>query len=223
MAAGTGESFGNLLTKVYVFYTIANMHSLIGKPINKHLAALRAYWKDHKAFPTMAKLTDVLGLSSTGGVFKVIVRLVDAGYLERVGGRLAPTSQFFELPVLGAVRAEDLRPFKLTAVFDSMNIDDFMVDHPERSKYCRINDDSMRDAGLFAGDMVVVEANSPTKPGDIVVAVVNKAVTVKYLRADPAGGWFLESANPAYGVAPVSSSLEVLGVVIGSFRRFDKR
>ena len=39
---------------------------------NKHLSALQAHWKRHKAFPPMAKLTDVLRLTSTGGVFKVL-------------------------------------------------------------------------------------------------------------------------------------------------------
>jgi len=72
---------------------------------DKHLNALRVYWKDNKAFPSRAKLADVLGLASSGGVFKVIGRLVDAGYLERVDGRIAPTPDFFALPVLGRVRA----------------------------------------------------------------------------------------------------------------------
>lgn len=58
-------------------------------PDDKHLNALRVYWKEHKAFPSMARLADVLGLASSGGVFKVIARLVDAGYLERVDGQTA--------------------------------------------------------------------------------------------------------------------------------------
>ena len=71
----------------------------------QHLDALRRYWRESKAFPSMAKLADVLGLASAGGVFKVVGRLVDAGFLERVEGRIAPASAFFALPVLGKVRA----------------------------------------------------------------------------------------------------------------------
>ena len=69
------------------------------------LNALRAYWKGHKAFPSMAKLTDVLGVASSGGVFKVISRLVEAEFLQRIEGRIAPTKRFFALPLLGSVRA----------------------------------------------------------------------------------------------------------------------
>lgn len=191
---------------------------------DKYLSALRAYWKEHRSFPSMAKLTEVLGLASSGGVFKALGRLIDAGYLERVaGGRIAPTNKFFSLPLLGTVRAGLPQPADQDEGFELVNIDDYLVGHPERTSFCRVKGDSMRDAGLLDGDMVVVEANSPTKPGDIVVAVVDNEITVKYLRTDRSKRWRLEPANVAYDVIYPGSSLEVLGVVVGSFRRFDRR
>jgi repressor LexA len=191
---------------------------------DKYLGALRAYWKEYRSFPSMAKLAEVLGLASSGGVFKALGRLVDAGYLERVaGGRIAPTNKFFSLPLLGTVRAGLPQPADQDEGFELVNIDDYLVDHPERTSFCRIKGDSMRDAGLLDGDLVVVEANSPTKSGDIVVAVVDNQVTVKYLRTDRSKRWRLEPANPAYDVISPTGSLEVLGVVVGSFRRFDRR
>lgn len=74
--------------------------------------------------------------------------------------------------------------------------------------------------GLLDGDIAVAEANTFPRPGDIVVAVVDNQVTVKYLRMDPSGAWFREPANAAYGVIRPEGSLEVLGVVVGSFRRY---
>lgn len=189
----------------------------------QHLNALRTHWKAQKAFPSMAKLTEVLGLASTGGVFKALGRLVDAGYLERVEGRIAPTKKFFALPLLGTVRAGLPQPADQDEGYDVVSIEDYLVDHPERTSFCRVKGDSMRDAGLMDGDMVVVEANAPTKPGDIVVAVVDNQLTVKYLRTDKSKQWRLEPANSAYDVIIPTGSLEVLGVVVGSFRRFDRR
>ncbi|MDB5823674.1 MAG: LexA family transcriptional regulator [Herminiimonas sp.] len=55
-----------------------------------YLAALRTYWKRNQTFPSMAKLCDVVGLSSTSSVFALIGRLAAAGYLDRVEGRIAP-------------------------------------------------------------------------------------------------------------------------------------
>ena len=187
---------------------------------DKHLNALQVYWKRHRTFPSMAKLAEVLNLASSGGVFKVVGRLVDAGYLERVEGRIAPTRSFFALPMLGLVRAGIPQPAGQEDGSDVLDLEDHLIDHPERSSLCRVRGDSMRDAGLNEGDVVVVEANTPPRAGDIVVAVVDEQVTVKYLRADAAGDWFLEPANPAYEAIRPAGSLEVLGVVVSSFRRY---
>ena len=103
-----------------------------------------------------------------------------------------------------------------------VSVEDFLVDHPERTSFCRVKGDSMRDAGLLDDDVVVVQGNSPTKPGDIVAAVVDNQLTLKYLGTDKTTGWRLEPANPTYDVIKRAGSIEVLGVVVGSFRRFDR-
>jgi len=72
---------------------------------DKYLARLRTHWKRHAAFPSMAKLCETLGLASTSSVFALVGLLVDAGYLERVEGRIAPTKKFFARPLLSPVRA----------------------------------------------------------------------------------------------------------------------
>jgi repressor LexA len=168
----------------------------------------------------MSKLTAVLGLTSTGGVFKVLGRLTDAGYLERVDGRIGPTTRFFERPVLDSVRGERSQSPDQSRLDDRMSVEDYLVERPERTSYCRVQGDSMKDVGLLDGDVVVVETKTLPRPGDIVVAVVDDHATVKYLRMDAAGAWFLEPANPAYEPIRPTGPLEVLGVVTGSFRRY---
>ena len=69
------------------------------------------------------------------------------------------------------------------------------------------------------GDLAVVETNAATKAGDIVVAVVDGDITVKTIRLDRRGQFFLEPANPAFEPIKPRGSLEIVGVVIGSFRR----
>lgn len=190
---------------------------------DKHLDSLRTHWKANKSFPSMAKLADVLGLASSGGVFKVLGRLVDQGYLERVDGRIAPTKKFFALPVLGTVRAGLPQAESQDAGEELVGVEDFLVRHPDRTVFCRAKGDSMRDAGILNNDMLVVERNTPTKEGDIVVAVVDNELTVKRLFSDVKhGGWQLQPANPEFTVIRATSSLEVLGVVVGVFRRFDR-
>src|SRR5690348_4380141 len=104
----------------------------------------------------MAKLTDVLGLARASSVFAVISRLTDACYFVRVEGRIAPTRKFFARPLLGSVRAGQPEPATQEAP-DVLNVDDYLIDDPDRTTFVTVRGDSMKDAGLLDGDVVVVE------------------------------------------------------------------
>ena len=185
---------------------------------DKHLASLRSYYKQTGAFPSMPRLCEVLGLSSTSSVFALVGRLTRAGYLDRVDGRIVPTKLFMARPLLGSVRAGQPQPADQSepAV---LTLDDYLVDEPNRTSLHRVRGDSMRDAGILEGDLVAVEHNAPAGSGDIVVAVVDGEMTVKTLRRDADGKYFLEAANAAYGPIRPKSSLELLGVVVSVCRR----
>ncbi|MDP4300737.1 LexA family protein [Leptothrix discophora] len=79
--------------------------------------------------------------------------------------------------------------------------------------------DSMRDGGILEGELVAVEQNAPTGPVDIVVALVDGEITVKTLRRDDDGKFYLEATNPAYPPIRRKTSLEVLGAVVSVCRR----
>lgn len=185
---------------------------------DKHLAKLRTHWKRHAAFPSMAKLCETLGLASTSSVFALVGRLVDAGYLERVEGRIAPTKKFFARPLMSPVRAGVPQQASQEEP-DVLTIDDYLIDDPNRTSLHKVRGDSMKDAGILEGDLVIVEHNTPTKPGDIVVAWVDNELTVKTLALNDKGSYYLEPANAAYPAIVPKASLEVLGVVIGVVRR----
>src|SRR5690606_9937567 len=185
---------------------------------SKHLAHLRAYWKANKVFPSMAKLAEVLGLSSSATVFELVGRLTEAGFLRRVDGRIAPTSRVLARPLVGSARAGLPDPAG-DETPEALTLDDYLVDDPNRTVLCRVRGESMRDAGLLDGDLVVVQRNTPTSVGDIVVAVVDGETTVKYLRKAK-GHYYLQAANPDYADIRPEGSLDILGVVVASCRRY---
>jgi repressor LexA len=184
----------------------------------RHLGSLQRHWKRHRAFPSMAKLADIMGLASAGSVFQAVGRLVEGGYLERVEGRIAPTRRFFSRPLLGQVRAGLPDQAYQAGEPELLSADEYLVRQPDRTSFAFVKGESMRDIGLMHGDVVAVEHNTPPKPGDIVVAVVDGATTVKRLVLER-GHYVLEAANPAFETIRPGASLEVLGVVVGSFRR----
>ncbi len=185
---------------------------------DRHLAALRTYWKQHNSFPALNKLCEVVGLSSSSSVFALVGRLSEHGYLERVQGRVAPTRKFFARPLLGSVRAGLPQPADQSPP-EVLTLDDYLIDEPNRTSLHRVRGDSMRDAGILDGDLVALEHHAPAGPGDIVVAVSDGELTVKTLRRDPAGTFYLEAANPDYPPIRPTVSLEILGVVVSVARR----
>lgn len=185
---------------------------------DKHLATLRDYYKRVGAFPSIPRLCEVVGLSSTSSVFALIGRLSGAGYVERVDGRVVPTKKFFARPLLGSVRAGQPQPADQSEP-EVVTLDDFLIDQPNRTSLHKVRGDSMRDAGILEGDLVAVEHNAPSAPGDIVVALVDGDITVKTLRRDDEGKFYLEAANPAYEPIWAKASLEILGVVVSVCRR----
>lgn len=78
----------------------------------------------------------------------------------------------------------------------------------------------MRDAGIFDGDLLVVDRSLKPDPGNIIIAVLNGCLTVKRLTKQR-GQWLLASSNPAYPPISVPEDDECLiwGVVTFSLRQ----
>ncbi len=102
-----------------------------------------------------------------------------------------------------------------------IDLTEILVTHPQATFLLRVSGESMKDAGIFDGDMLVVDKAIKPRHGHIVVAVVDGEFTVKYLY-QRAGRVKLRPANPTFPeFAPKEGqTLEVWGVVTCSIKRF---
>ncbi len=103
----------------------------------------------------------------------------------------------------------------------SLNVHDYLVKHPVATFFVRVEGDSMEGAGIFSGDILVVDRSVEAVAGKIVVAAVGGGLVVKRLaRLD--GNMVLVSENESYEPILVGSDEEcfVWGVVTGSVRHF---
>ena len=93
--------------------------------------------------------------------------------------------------------------------------------HPQATYTLRVRGDSMRDEGIFDGDVILVDRAIKPRHGHIVVAVVDGAFTCKklWLRG---GKLKLMSANPDYPdiIPQEGQTIEVWGVVLACDKRF---
>lgn len=120
-----------------------------------------------------------------------------------------------ELPVAEALRAGFPSPAADYAG-DKIDINKELIRHPETSFYARIQGDSMRDAGIFDGDLAVIDRSLLPHDGDYVAACVDGEFTLKEYREDKESGTvLLIPHNPAFETIRVTdaNSLIIWGVI----------
>lgn len=189
----------------------------------KHLNVLREHLVQDKVLPSYAKLAELLGFRGKAGAFKVVNRLIAAGFLEETsGGRLAPTERFFELPRLdNTLRAGLTESTSWSGGVEAHAIDRLLVEHPTRTVLVPIRGDSMIDAGVLDGDTAVVEKTEHAQSGDFVAALIDGQYTIKELRYERRKP-ILVPHNKQYETIRPQQELQILGVVKGIVRRYER-
>ena len=66
-----------------------------------------------------------------------------------------------------------------------LDLNDLCVKHPAATYFVRAQGDSMIEAGIFPGDVLVVDRSLTAKHGDIIIAALNGELTVKKLETKP--------------------------------------
>lgn len=181
------------------------------------LARLRDYYARHRVLPSYAGVRELLGVKAKSHAAYRVARLREQGFVEAGSdGRLAPTTKFLQLPLVGQARAG--HPDAAVEQAEMLAIDAFLVANPSRTVLVKVKGDSMKDDGLLDGDFVVVERGRHAVPNDVVVAVVDGEQTIKRL-AKERERFVLKPANDAYPVIRPQGALEIYGVVVGKFGR----
>ena len=185
----------------------------------QYLAKLQDYYARHRVLPSYASIGALVGLSSKASVAGMVMRLKAGGFLESSPDRrLKPGKRFFERPIAESVRAGIPAP-AADAAPETVTIDEHLVSHPSRSVLVTVKGDSMIDAGIHAGDVVIVEKRVAANVGDIVVAIIDNEFTLKRLDREK-GRIVLRPENKAYPVIRPKGDAEIFGVVVGLFRKY---
>lgn len=185
----------------------------------QYLARLQDYYARHQVLPSYARIGELVGLNSKASVAGMVLRLKSEGFLESTPDRrLKPGRRFFERSVAESVRAGMPGP-AIDAAPDALTIDEHLISKPSRTVLIKVKGDSMADAGILNGDVVVVEKRSSANVGEIVVAIVDNEFTLKRLEREK-GRVVLRPENKAYPVIRPKGDLEIFGVVVGQFRKY---
>jgi len=114
---------------------------------------------------------------------------------------LSPISAGFPSP------AEDYIDRKL-------DLNEHLIKHPAATFFVRVAGDSMRDAGVIDGDILIVDRAVEPCTGSIVIAAVNGELTVKRLKKKRSRLWLMPE-NPDYSPTEITPEMqfEIWGVV----------
>jgi len=179
--------------------------------------------------PTLADIAGRFGYKNRATAQQHLQAIEKKGFIKRSprlsrGIELNLEDKFFiPKPVLGEVAAGN----PLTIYPDSIDTIDLptIANMPRDSFLLKVKGDSLKDAYIFQGDIIIVNPNIEPSNGRFVTAILDDAAVVKRFerKADKIE---LHSENPEYDPIIIDHSypnFKVVGVVVGIYRSMDKK
>jgi repressor LexA len=181
---------------------------------------LRRFFRQENRVPGYAEMLALFEYRSKNAVHGLLKKLEETGYLRKgPGGKIAFTRRLTgSVKLLGAVQAGFPSPAEEELV-DILSLDEYLIRRPDATFMLTVSGDSMIDAGIHPGDIVLVEKGANPKSGAIVVAQVDGEWTLKYYVKDKTGVR-LDPANKKYKPLRPKQSLHIGGVVRAVVRKY---
>ena len=181
--------------------------------------------------PSIRDICAALNIKSTSTVHTCLERLEEKGYIQKEDGKsrtvrieglntadAAENPDSLSIPIIGRVTAG-------TPILAVENYEGYihypagLRSLPENEMFAlRVSGNSMIDAGILDGDIVIVEKTPIAENGDIVVALIDDEATVKTFYKED-GHFRLQPENRAM-LPIIVNSLMILGKVITSIRYY---
>ena len=189
--------------------------------VSEKIEQLRSFYVIEKRNPTFSELATLFNYRSKNAVYGPLQKLIQLGYVEQnKSGRITLTSKITgSSRLLGTVQAGFPSPAE-EELIDTINLDQYLVRNPEATYLLTVSGDSMINAGIQPGDIILVEKGGAPKKNDIVIAQVDGEWTMKYFGKDRQGV-YLDPANNNYKRIRPDRSLTIGGIVKAVVRKYN--
>lgn len=187
------------------------------------------YQLAHGKSPTLREMREHFKVSSDNSILKHLIALKQKGFIEKddtprgIGLLKAVKEKLsgscgVKLPVLGFIPAGG--PVLTEEYINSwITVGDDLAKSSRNYFALEVTGSSMIDAGIFEGDLVLVDMKKEPRDQDIVVALVDNENTLKRL-IKKSGKTYLKAENKNYEDIHPLTELQVQGVVTAMIRRF---
>lgn len=193
------------------------------------LTYIKKYIVEHGFPPSTREIGSALGLSSPATVHTHLKKLADAGYIRKTNSKFRTieivgeneyaikSEEIIKVPLLGKVACGN--PIEAIANPDEwFSLPASLIPKKAEVFTLKASGDSMKDIGIYDGDIVIVEKQDTAKNGDVVVAMtdIDKEVTLKtfykeadHIRLQPEN----ETMSPI-----ILKNCQIIGKAIGLYR-----
>jgi len=208
--------------------TNKNMNEILTEKQEAVLKFIEEYQLSFGKSPTLKEMREHFNVTSDNSILKHLNALIEKGYLEKddtprgikllncVKEKLS--SAVNKLPLLGFIPAGG--PVMTEEYINSwVDVGDIMSNKMDGYFMLTVTGVSMIDAGIFEGDLVMVDSKQKAKNGDIVVALIDNGNTLKRL-INKDGKSYLKAENKNYQNLYPVNELVIQGVVKGLIRKY---
>lgn len=190
-----------------------------------------AFRRENGCSPSIPEIQRQFGIRSPNGVAGHLHALESKGRIRRaargsrmidvVGRPEGESRALHELPLAGSIAAGNPQVESETTETAGSFDEQILGFRPKPGCFVlKVRGDSMRDAGILNGDMVVVEPTPSPRPNQIVAALIDGESTLKRL-VRVKGRWYLKAENPSFPEIFPREDLVIQGVVRTVIRRLD--
>ena len=194
------------------------------------LTCIKKFIAEHGYSPSVREVCDLMNLSSTATVFVHMRHLMTKGYLKQTDNKfrtlevlvpneyLESKEDVISVPLLGKIACGN--PIEAIEFPDEfISLPSYMIPKKEEIFTLRCEGMSMKNVGIYEGDIVIVKRTSNAKNGDIVVALDQDGFTTLKTFYKENGHFRLQPENETMDPI-ILDKVDVLGIAIGLYRKF---
>lgn len=194
------------------------------------LTAIKKYIAKNGYSPSVREVCELMNLSSTATVFVHMRHLMNKGYLKQTDNKfrtlevlvpneyLEANEDVVSVPLLGKIACGN--PIEAIEFPDEyISLPAYMIPKKEEIFTLRAEGMSMKNIGIYDGDIVIVKRSSSAKNGDIVVALDENGFTTLKTFYKENGYYRLQPENETMDPI-ILDKVDIIGIAIGLYRKF---
>ncbi len=179
---------------------------------------IRDFFRAQHRAPSFEEIRTLFNYRSKASAHFLVGQLIEKNFLQKDPTGRILWDQLTGVKLLGSIQA-GVPSAEEETLTETMNLEEYLIKNPQETFLLKVSGDSMIDAGIHEGDMVLIERGRQPKNHDIIVAEVDGEWTLKYYEKEGARVRLIP-ANKKYSPIIPQTELKTGGVLVAVIRKY---